>query len=93
MLDHALLLELGGDGAQARALLDDHRDRAADLAVGEVGAGVADPGADHEREQCDQEEADEAAATAPLAALAVTRATAAHDAEVVVRRGDDPGGS
>ena len=87
MLDHALLLELGGDGPQARALLDDHRDRAADLAVGEVGAGVADARADHQREKRDQEKAEEAAATAPLAALAVTRAATALDAEVVVRGG------
>ena len=87
MLDHTLRLELDGDGPQARALLDDHRDRAADLAVGEVGAGVADARADHEREERDQQKAEEAAAAAPLAALAVTRATAALDAERVVRGG------
>ena len=65
VLDDALRLELGGDGAQARPLLDDHGDRAADLAVGEVGARVADARADDEREERDQQVAEEPAAAAP----------------------------
>ena len=93
VLDHALPLQLGGDGAQARALLDDHGDRAADLAVGEVGARVADAGADHEREDRDEQVAEEAAAMPAGAAVLVPRAAPPPDARDRRPRRTTPGGS